>query len=135
MIVPRMIGADSQSKQETKPAASRCVGMAFVDYRKSNFHPSRGQFAFAQDIAAQCALAVDKARLLAEAHQAAKLATERANTLDAIFHAMTEGITVTNQQGEVLILNNAASHFLRGRKNFTNLLKSFLQRYPVYTLR
>src|SRR6266849_9631313 len=135
MIVPLMIGAASQSTQETEPAASRCVGLAFVDYRKSNFQPSRGQFAFAQDIAAQCALAVDKARLLAEAHQAAKLATERANTLDAIFHAMTEGITVTNQQGEVLILNNAASHFLGVPKNFTNLLKSFLQRYPVYTLR
>ena len=134
MIVPLMIGAASQSTQETEPAASRCVGLAFVDYRNSNFHPSRGQFAFAQDIAAQCALAVDKARLLAEAHQAAKLATERANTLDAIFHAMTEGITVTNQQGEVLILNNAASHFLGVPKNFTNLLKSFLQRYPVYTL-
>src|SRR5260370_13172822 len=98
--------------------------MAFVNYHNNNFHPSKSHFAFAQDIAAQCALAVEKARLLAEANQAAKLATERANTLDAIFHAMTEGITVANQEGEVLILNNAASHFLGVPKNFTNLLKS-----------
>jgi PAS domain S-box-containing protein len=140
MLVPLMVGATPDNKRETNPttststSASRCVGLAFVNYRTPDFRPSRGQFAFAQDIAAQCALAVDKARLLADAHQAAKLATERANTLDAIFHAMTEGITVTNQQGEVLILNNAASHFLGVPKNFTNHLKSFLQRYPTYTL-
>ncbi len=138
MLVPLMVGAAPNNKHETDPSsatsASRCVGMAFVNYRTPNFHPSRGQFAFAQDIAAQCALAVDKVRLLADAQQAAKLATERANTLDAIFHAMTEGITVTNQQGEVLILNNAASHFLGVPKNFTNQLKNFLQRYPTYTL-
>jgi PAS domain S-box-containing protein len=138
MIVPLMIGATPHNAQATgaagSSAASRCVGLAFVNYHKNNFHPSKGHFAFAQDIAAQCALAVEKARLLAEANQAAKLATERANTLDAIFHTMTEGITVANQEGEVLILNNAASHFLGVPKNFTNHLSSFLQRYPTYTL-
>src|SRR5712692_4995205 len=138
MIIPMIIGMVSKNKQETNPLAltnaSRCVGLAFVNYRAPDFYPSEGQLVFAQEIAAQCALAVEKARLLADAHEAARLATERANTLDAIFHTMTEGITVTNQQGEVLILNNAASHFLGVPKNFTNLLKSFLQRYPVYTL-
>lgn len=138
MLVPLLVGAPPTDKQETDPSfvdsASRCVGLAFVNYRTPDFYPSRGQFAFAQDIAAQCALAVEKARLLNDAQQAAKLATERANTLDAIFHAMTEGITVTNQQGEVLILNDAASHFLGVPKNFTNQLKNFLQRYPTYTL-
>src|SRR5713226_6895931 len=116
MIIPLMIGMVSKNKQETNPIAStnasRCVGLAFVNYRAPDFYPSEGQLVFAQEIAAQCALAVEKARLLADAHEAARLATERANTLDAIFHTMTEGITVTNQQGEVLILNNAASHFL-----------------------
>ena len=138
MLVPLMIGITPNSKQATNSpsstTASRCVGLAFVNYNTTDFYPSKGQFAFAQDIAAQCALAVDKARILADAHQAVKLANERANTLDAIFHAMTEGITVTNQQGEVLILNNAASHFLGIPKNFTNQLKSFLHRYPTYTL-
>jgi PAS domain S-box-containing protein len=138
MIIPLMIGIVSKNKQETDPtastSASRCVGLAFVNYQAPDFRPSEGQFVFAQEIAAQCALAVEKARLLADAHEAARLATERANTLDAIFHAMTEGITVTNQQGEVLILNNAASHFLGVPKNFTAQLKSFLHRYPTYTL-
>ena len=138
IIVPLMIGTTPHNAQETaaadSSAASRCVGLAFVNYHKNNFHPSKSHFAFAQDIAVQCALAVEKARLLAEANQAAKLATERANTLDAIFHAMTEGITVANQEGEVLILNNAASHFLGVPKNFTNHLSAFLQRYPTYTL-
>jgi PAS domain S-box-containing protein len=138
MLVPLMVGATPGDRHEnnsgTSNSASRCVGLAFVNYCSSGLRPSRGQFAFAQDIAAQCALAVDKARLLEEAHQAARLATERANTLDAIFHAMTEGITVTNQQGEVMILNNAASHFLGVPKNFTDQLKSLLQHYPTYTL-
>ncbi len=138
MIIPLMIGMVSKNKQETNPIAStnasRCVGLAFVNYRAPDFYPSEGQLVFAQEIAAQCALAVEKARLLADAHEAARLATERANTLDAIFHTMTEGITVTNQQGEVLILNNAASHFLGVPKNFTAQLKSLLHRYPTYTL-
>lgn len=138
MLVPLMVGATPGDRYEnnssTSSSASRCVGLAFVNYCSSGLRPSRGQFAFAQDIAAQCALAVDKSRLLEEAHQAARLATERANTLDAIFHAMTEGITVANQQGEVMILNNAASHFLGVPKNFTDQLKSLLQHYPTYTL-
>ncbi len=138
MLVPLMVGPTPADRREsdstTSSAASRCVGLAFVNYRSPGLRPSRGQFAFAQDIAAQCALAVDKARLLDDAHQAARLATERANTLDAIFHAMTEGITVTNQQGEVLILNNAASHFLGVPRNYTDQLKSLLQHYPTYTL-
>lgn len=138
MIVPLMIGPKHSDKQENdRLALSRdpyCVGLAFVNYRKHDFYPSKGQFAFAQDIATQCALAVQKAQLLADARQAAELAIERANTLDAIFHAMTEGITVMNQEGEVMVLNNAASHFLGVPKNFTNHLKGFLQRYPTYTL-
>src|SRR5713226_3773300 len=108
MLVPLMVGTTPNTRltnqSSTQVTVSRCVGLAFVNYHAPDFYPSKGQFAFAQDIATQCALAVDKARLLHDAHQAAKLATERANTLDAIFHAMTEGITVTNQQGEVLIL-------------------------------
>lgn len=95
---------------------------------------SSEQQQLARAIGQQAAIAIDNARLLVEAHEATRLATERANTLDAIFHAMTEGITVTNQQGEVLILNNAASHFLGIPKNFTAQLKSFLHRYPTYTL-
>ncbi|HEX9131862.1 MAG TPA: GAF domain-containing protein [Ktedonobacteraceae bacterium] len=138
MLVPLMVGPTPGDRREsdstTSSAASRCVGLAFVNYRSPGLRPSRGQFAFAQDIAAQCALAVDKSRLLDDANQAARLATERANTLDAIFHAMTEGITVTNQQGEVLILNNAASHFLGVPRNYTDQLKSLLQHYPTYTL-
>ena len=112
----------------------RPVGILTLDDpgKTRTFSPEQQQLARA--IGQQAAVAIDNARLLADTHEAARLATERANTLDAIFHAMTEGITVTNQQGEVLILNNAASHFLGVPKNFTAQLKSFLHRYPTYTL-
>jgi PAS domain S-box-containing protein len=113
---------------------SHCAGFAFVHYHNPDHHPSRGQRAFAQDIAAQCALAIAKARLLAEARQAAALATERANTLNAVFHAMTEGITVLSQDGRVLLHNSAAAHFLGKALNSQDRLKDFLQRQSAHTL-
>jgi PAS domain S-box-containing protein len=138
ILVPLMVGTTPDNKREsdstTSSSASRCVGLAFVNYRSPDFRPSRGQFAFAQDIAAQCALAVDKARLLDEAHQAAKLATERANTLDAIFHAMTEGISVLDLDGRILLRNNAAASFL-GKDRYTkDRLDEVLKHHPVYTI-
>ena len=145
MIVPLIVGAQSSGQPGTErtsaetPAgqearAQRCVGLAFVNFRSPHTYPTRGQFAFAQDIAAQCALAVEKYHLLAEVRHAAEIANERANTLDAIFHAMTEGITVTDMDGNVLVFNNAASHFLGVPKNYRNHLNNFLRRYPTYTI-
>jgi PAS domain S-box-containing protein len=151
MIVPLMVRAHSSGQAmsgavgqmlDPKPAEThkdvslpdRCVGLAFVNFHHPHTMPTRGQFAFAQDIAAQCALAAEKHQLLTEAQRAAEVANERANTLDAIFHAMTEGITVSDMQGNVLVLNNAASHFLGVPKNFRNHLTSFLRRYPTYTV-
>jgi PAS domain S-box-containing protein len=138
MIVPLMVGT-SHTTSPTPPAPptshrAHCVGFAFVNYQDANYFPGKGQFAFAQDIAAQCAMAIEKARLLADVQQAAALATERANTLDAVFQAMTEGITVMNQDGQVLVRNNAASQFLGVPINATDQLKAFLKRYPTYTL-
>jgi PAS domain S-box-containing protein len=132
IIVPLM--AQPYTQKLAQDAVSRCVGLAFVNYRSAHSPPSRGQFAYAQDIAAQCALAVEKSQLLTEVRQAAAIATERANTLDAVFHAMTEGITVSDMQGNVLVLNNAASHFLGLPKNSRAHLLHFLRRYPVHTL-
>jgi len=138
MIVPLMLGVNYTDEQqgdvEELPPGARCVGLVFVNYLRNNFQPTKGQFAYAQDIAAQCALAVEKVDLLADVRQSARLANERAKTLDAIFHAMTEGITVTNLAGEVLVLNNAAARFLGVPKNFKDDLISFLRRFPPYSL-
>ncbi len=136
LIVPLMAGTKSRQETSSTPAIAdaHCVGLAFVTYHDCNFYPSRGQLAFAQDIAAQCALAIEKARLLADARQAAELATERVNTLDAVFQAMNEGITVIDRKGQVLVSNNAASKFLGVSLNTKELLTTWLQRFPVYTL-
>jgi PAS domain S-box-containing protein len=138
LLVPLMVGATPDNKQTrnatTARSAARCVGLAFVNYYSPDFRPSRGQFAFAQDVAAQCALAVDKARLLDDAYQAAKLATERANTLDAIFQAMTEGISVLDLEGRILLRNNAAASFL-GKDRYTkDRLEEVLKKHPAYTI-
>ncbi len=128
MIVPLM------GQAQEPDTVSRCVGLAFINFRPNHAPPSKGQFAYAQDIAAQCALAVEKSQLLAEVRQAAEIANERANTLDAVFHAMNEGITVSDMGGNVLVLNNAASHFLGVPKNSKAHLLRFLRRYPAYTI-
>lgn len=138
LIVPLMTGGNhSQStplRTDSEPSTPHCIGFVFVNYHSSSYHPGKGQLAFAQDIAAQCALAVEKDHLLADIHQAAALATERANTLDAVFQAMTEGITVLSQDGEVLVRNTAASLFLGIPINSTDKLQAFLNRFPTRTL-
>jgi PAS domain S-box-containing protein len=138
MIVPLMVGTTPNNKATNQSihevTVSRCVGLAFVNYRTPDLYPSKGQFAFAQDIATQCALAVDKARLLHDAHQAAKLATERANTLDAIFHAMREGISVLDLDGRILLRNNSAASFLGKDRYAKDQLDEVLKRHPTYTI-
>lgn len=138
MIVPLMVGTHHRNRQEISQEPSSdsidCVGFAFVSYHQSTLYPSQGQYAFAQDIAAQCALAIEKANLLAEAHRAATLATERANTLDAVFNTMTEGIIVLDMTGRVIINNHTASHFLGMPQKAKGLLAAYLRRNPVYTL-
>ena len=138
MLVPLMVGTTPNTRltnqSSTQVTTSRCVGLAFVTYHAPDFYPSKGQFAFAQDIATQCALAVDKARLLHDAHQAAKLATERANTLDAIFHAMNEGISVLDLDGQILLRNNSAASFLGKERYAKDRLDEVLKRHPAYTI-
>lgn len=122
-----------ESIQETSSTPMYCPGLIIIHYKQRK-RPTRGEYAFAQDIAAQCALAIEKARLLTEARQAADLANERANTLDAVFQAMTEGITVITPDEQVFIRNNAAAQFL-GVPVYSNAsIKTFLQRHPAHTL-
>lgn len=130
-------GTDTTSHEQSS-AITRCVGFAFINYPKAVRHPSQGQYAFAQDIAAQCALAIEKAQILAAADRAATLATERANTLDAVFNAMTEGIMVLNQDGQCIISNTTAKHFLGlppESQNAPLQLTSFLEHHPIHSLR
>lgn len=133
----RMATVEETPASDGLPANSHssmyCPGLIVIHYKQRK-RPTRGEYAFAQDIAAQCALAIEKARLLTEAQQAANLANERANTLDAVFQAMTEGITVITPDEQVFIRNNAAAQFL-GVPVYSNAsLKTFLQKHPAYTL-
>ncbi|MBE3560693.1 MAG: GAF domain-containing protein [Ktedonobacteraceae bacterium] len=135
MIIPLTAGPHSRSRFSTgnlPGIAPHCAGFAFVTYQQNQPAPTAGQFAFAQDIAAQCALAIDKANLLAQTSRVATLATERANLLDAVFNAMTEGIVVLDLDGRVLISNNTATHFI-GMKSTGQPLLAYLQDNPVYT--
>jgi PAS domain S-box-containing protein len=112
----------------------RPVGMLTLDEpgKVQTFSPEQIQLARA--ISQQAAMAIDNARLLQDAQQAAKLATERANTLDAIFHAMTEGISVLDLDGHILLRNNAAASFLGKDRYVKDRLEEVLHRHPTYTI-
>ncbi len=135
LIVPLMVGVRSSwPVDEQSQPGQRCVGLAFASFSDPHFRPSKGHYTFAQDIAAQCALAIQKTQLLEQARRAALLATERANTLNAVFHAMTEGISVLDMQGRLLMANATAREFVGERLEGTVTLEELLRRHPVYTL-
>jgi PAS domain S-box-containing protein len=130
LIVPLLVGASTA----LAPAQPTCNGFALMNFSSVGDAPGGGRLAFAQDIAAQCAIAVEKAQLLGDLHRAAALANERVHTLDAVFQAMTEGIAVLDLDGQVLVRNAAASHFLGVPVNTSQRLETFLQQHPVYSL-
>jgi len=136
LIVPLIVGARNESKQKKNVVLlveKRCVGFAFVNYARTLRQPSKGHRAFALDIAAQCALAIEKNQLLASANQAVIQATEQANTLSAVFNAMTEGVMVLDQEGQIIVNNQTAAHFLGMPLYTKEHLTAFLQHYPIYT--
>jgi PAS domain S-box-containing protein len=112
----------------------RPVGMLTLDEpgKIRTFSPEQIQLARA--ISQQAAMAIDNARLLHDAHQAVKLATERANTLDAIFHAMTEGISVLDLEGHILMRNDTAASFLGKDRFIKDQLDEVLNLHPTYTI-
>jgi PAS domain S-box-containing protein len=137
LIIPLLAGP--QHRHERKPVGMpilddvSCVGFAFATYASEQPPPPPGYQAFAQDIAAQCALAISKANLLDRANEAARLATEQAHTLSAVFNAMTEGIIVVDLNGRVLLTNNTAAHFLGPDAYNMQRLTTFLQDHPTFT--
>jgi len=112
----------------------RPVGMLTLDEPGKMRTFSHEQLQLARAISQQASMAIDNARLLQEAQKAAKLAMERANTLDAIFHAMTEGISVLDLEGHILMRNNAAASFLGKDRYIKDQLDEVLNLHPTYTV-
>jgi PAS domain S-box-containing protein len=149
LLVPLMGGQQPDENAEEQPGGheepgrengtapeavtTSCLGLIAIYYTQRR-RPTRGEYAFAQDIAAQCALAIEKAHLLLETQQAAELANERANTLDAVFQSLTEGITVITPDGQVSIRNATAAQFLGVPLYSSTPIETFLQRHLTYTL-
>ncbi|GHO82889.1 sensor histidine kinase [Dictyobacter formicarum] len=138
LIIPLLVGGTHHQIAHQPECVSshekHCVGFAFVNYRQTSKPPSSGYIAFAQDIAAHCALAIEKARHLAESQRVEALANERANTLNAVFNAMTEGLIVCDADGKVMLSNENASRFLGLTGKTKKQLATYLQHHPVYTL-
>ncbi|GER91464.1 hypothetical protein KDW_56260 [Dictyobacter vulcani] len=135
LIIPLLVGGTQQPGKEWIPfTEKRCVGFAFVNYHSTSKPPSSGYVAFAQDIAAHCALAIEKAHNLTEARRAEALANERANTLDAVFNAMSEGLVVFDASGKVVLSNDNATRFIGLSRQTKKQLATYLEQHPAYTL-
>ncbi|HET8910554.1 MAG TPA: GAF domain-containing protein [Ktedonobacteraceae bacterium] len=130
LIVPLMVG----DQDETPFHQQHCVGLAFVNYQHTSQRPTRGNYAFAQDIAAQCALAIEKTHLLAKAHEVAELAMEQANTLSAVFQTMTEAICVFNHEGEIVWRNLATQQFIPQEIQNKAQFEALIEKRPLYPL-
>ena len=137
LIIPFVVGtqqkADNPAISKTSIRGSHCVGFAFVNYTDTKYRPGSGHYAFARDIAAQCGLAIEKARILSKARQAVGLANERANTLAAVFNAMTEGLVVLDLQGKVILSNNTVLRYISLKQNAKKQRMTFPQQ-AAYTL-
>ena len=88
LIVPLMVGSQNTQEHELNISTQslsherqHCIGFMFVNYKHVSDRPGSGRSAFARDIAAQCAHAIEKARIVNATRNAVSLATERANTL------------------------------------------------------
>ena len=139
LIIPLLIGGtqaqpEKASTKKNRHQEKHSIGFAFISYPTKTRPPTSGYIAFAQDIAAHCALAIEKAHNLAETRRAEALAHEHANTLDAVFNAMTEGLIVLDTQGKVLLSNHNASRFIDMTRKTKKQLATYLQQHPMYTL-
>jgi PAS domain S-box-containing protein len=138
LIVPLMIGTPDHKRRKTHDKNEtqhvHCAGFAFINYPATMRHPSQRHYAFALDIATQCALAIEKDQTLDKLRRTATLATERANMLDAVLNAMNEGIIVLDMDGQVLVNNSTVTHFLGLPGNRKESLLSIFHQQPVYTL-
>jgi PAS domain S-box-containing protein len=138
LIVPLMIGSQNARKRKGQDTNEfqqiQCAGFAFVNYPPTMRHPLQRHYAFALDIATQCALAIEKDQMLDKVRHIATLSTERANTLDAILNAMNEGIIVLDMDGQVIVNNSTITHFLGLQGNHRESLQTIFQHQPFYTL-
>jgi signal transduction histidine kinase/PAS domain-containing protein len=139
LIIPLLVGGiqtstETPGTKRQRNQEKRSVGFAFISYPHKARPPSAGYIAFAQDIAAHCALAIEKAHNLSETRRAEARAHEHANTLDAVFNAMTEGLIVLDAQGKMLLSNHNASRFIDITRKTKKQLATYLQQHPMYTL-
>ncbi len=118
----------------------RCVGVLFVNFRREDCCPTPEDLAFAEAIAGQCGLAIERARAYddvsaSKAHQELLLsqlqeineqltlvgvrergladeAQRRAAELDATFTSMPDAVVIYGCDGEILRMNPAAEKLL-----------------------
>lgn len=134
VIVPLLLGTPRTKRAKTRPNQQSCVGFIFIRTKQSTPPLTKADFTFAQEIATHCATAIEKDRMLSNTHRATTLAAERANMLDALFNAMSEGLLVTDKQGNVLLTNTAIENYFDKKRNIKQQVLAYLQKNPAFTL-
>jgi len=97
----------------------RCIGLVFVNFRQKGYSPPSGDISFAELIAGQCALAIDRVRvheecerLLVRETQARTQAERQAGQMAALFRVLADGLAIVDSTGRAVLHNDAAATIL-----------------------
>jgi PAS domain S-box-containing protein len=100
----------------------RCIGLVFVDFRREGYQPGPTDGNFAELIAGQCALAIDRARvheecerLLVREREARNEAERQAGQMEALFRGVADGVAIIDSTGRMVLHNDAAVAIIGGR--------------------
>ncbi|MDP9314889.1 MAG: GAF domain-containing protein [Chloroflexota bacterium] len=83
-------------------AQGKLVGIAFANYRNRTPHLKARDTLFADALAAQCALAMERVQLL-------ESASARAAELEAVIAQMQEGVIIADRDGRIVLVNEYAA--------------------------
>lgn len=93
----------------------QCIGLILINFSREGFIPPISEISFAESISGQCALAIDRARVLAERtqlldrEQEARIRAEQHDQqISVILENLTEGVTVFDGFGQVILKNKKA---------------------------
>ena len=104
--------------------SGKAIGLIFLNFAEVIQTPSLETIAFMELIAAQCALAIDRAiayqenaQLLESEHQARIEVEEKNAQLNVLLQTMEEGVVIFDANANVLLQNSKGFHITNGYKH------------------
>lgn len=104
--------------------SGQAIGLVFLGFADTLNEPSLEIITFVELIAAQCALAIDRAiayqenaQLLESEHQARIEIEDKNMQLNVLLQTMEEGVVIIDANGNILMQNSKAYHLINNRES------------------